>query len=392
MNLTTTEDERDLAAAFRSLLTTHCSTDVVRQSMSPGSEFPHDLWQALVGADVLALPFPEAFGGAGGSLDDLAVFALEAGRALCPNVVLSTLHLGLAVNALGDDSHRTTLLPAICRGEIRGAVALHSPYDATDVRPALRAEPVSGPDGPAFEVSGDVDFVADADLAHLMLLTAVVSTYGEPDRLVGLLVDPNSAGVTTSALPTSGGDRWQRVRLNRVQVAAGDVLAGDGGRGLAADDLHRVALTIRALQCLDMVGGAQAVLERTVAYTVGREQFGRPIASFQAAQHLVANVHIAVQGARLAARSAVFWLGRGQLATRATAVAVMSAATAYRRATLDAHQLHAGMGYVLETDLHLWSERARQFGAHGGGADVAAGWLEKEIGLPNGVPKTEKAR
>ncbi len=382
MLLVVTEQERDLSAALRHLLTTHCTTDVVRQSLTPSrDQFPQELWQALVAADMLALPFPEEFGGAGGTLDDLAVFAVEAGRTLCPSVVLGTLHLGLAVNALGNDTQRGWLLPAICRGEIRGAVALHSPYDATDVRPRLTAESVTTPDGPVFEVSGEIDYVDDADHAQLMLLTARVQSYGEPGHTVGLLVDPASKGIEMTRLPTSDGDRWQRLRLDRVRVAAADVLAGPDDSGLAADDLRRIALTIRALQCLDMVGGAQAVLERTVAYTSTREQFGRPIASFQAAQHLVADMHIAVQSARLAARSALFWLGRGQLATRETAIAVMHAATAYRRITLNAHQLHGGMGYVVETDLYLWSERARRLGVHGGGPDVAGRWLEREIGL-----------
>jgi alkylation response protein AidB-like acyl-CoA dehydrogenase len=129
------------------------------------------------------------------------------------------------------------------------------------------------------------------------------------------------------------------------------------------------------------VGGAEAVLERTVTYTRERVQFGRPIASFQAAQHLVADMHIAVQAARLAARSAVFWHGRGRDAIRTTAIAVMRAVEAYRRSTLDAHQLHGGMGYVLETDLHLWSERARVLAVEGGGPDVATRWLEGELGL-----------
>lgn len=382
MKLTVTEQERDLTGALRTVLATQCTPEVVRSSLEPGADpVPQELWQALVAADVLALPFPEEVGGAGGTLDDLAVFAVEAGRALCPSVVLSTLHLGLAVDALGDDTQRAWLLPAICRGEILGSLALSSPYDATDVRPRLVAEPVTTPDGPAYEVHGELDYVADADHAHLLLLTATVRSYGEPDRLVGVLVDPASPGLVVTPLLTSDSDRWQRLQLDRVRVSASDVLVGPTGHGLVVDDVRRLALTVRALQCLDMVGGAQAVLQRTVDYTVGREQFGRPIGSFQAAQHLVADIHIAVQAARLAARSALFWLGRGRLATRETAVAVMHASTAYRRATLDAHQLHGGMGYVLETDLHLWSERARRFGVLGGGPDVAGAWLEKEIGL-----------
>jgi len=126
-------------------------------------------------------------------------------------------------------------------------------------------------------------------------------------------------------------------------------------------------------------GVGEAVLARSVDYTIMRRQFGRPIASFQAAQHLVANMHIALVAAKLAAQSAVFWIGQGRTATRETAIARMRAATAAKLITLDAHQLHGGMGYVTETDLHLWSERARVLSTLGGGADAATSWLENEI-------------
>ena len=144
------------------------------------------------------------------------------------------------------------------------------------------------------------------------------------------------------------------------------------------DQLRRVANARVALDCLDLVGVGEAVLERTVDYTKMRDQFGRPIASFQAAQHLVANMHIALAAARLAAQSAVFWIGRGRTATRETAIARMRAAAA-KQITLDAHQLHGGMGYVVDTDLHLFSERARVLSTLGGGADIAAKWLEGEM-------------
>ncbi|WP_244928606.1 acyl-CoA dehydrogenase family protein [Nocardioides sp. W7] len=379
MKLVVTAEERDLAASLRDLFATHCPPELVRSLRESGTNrFPEKLWAALVAAEVLALPFDEEVGGAGGTVDDLAVLYAEAGRALCPTVVLSTLHLGLAVAALGTAEQQARVLAPLCRGELRGAVALASPYDVADVRPSLTAELLA--DG-AVAVSGRLDHVLDADLAHRVLATATLQTYGEPDRVVGLLVDPRADGVTLTALPTSDGDRLQQLDLGHVLVPAADVLTGADDAGLAPDRVRGVALLVRALQCVDMVGGAGAVLDRTVAHTRGREQFGRPIASFQAAQHLVSDMHIAVQGARLAARSAVFWHGRGRPAVRETAVAVLHAASAYRRVTLDGHQLHGGMGYVVETDLHLWSERARLLGTLGGGPDVAGRWLEEEIGL-----------
>lgn len=367
MKLVATEEERDLAAAMRDLFTTHCPTTLVRALREPGGErFPQKLWEALVRAEVLALPFAADVGGSDGTLDDLAVVYAEAGRALCPSVVLNTIHLGLAIDALAAPDRRAARLPSLIRGDLRGTVAVASPYDATDVRPRLRAERTA--DG--LRVTGRLDYVGDADLADAVLTTAAVETYGEPDEVLALLVDPAAPGVQLTPLPTSADDRWHEIVLDGVLVADDAVLGAVG-----EEELRRVALTVRALQCVDMAAGAETVIARTVAHTCSREQFGRPIGSFQAAQHLVADMHIATQAARLAARSAVFWLGRGRPGVRETAIAVLKAATAYRRVTADAHQLHGGMGYVLETDLHLWSERARRLGVEGGGVDVAAGWL-----------------
>ena len=131
----------------------------------------------------------------------------------------------------------------------------------------------------------------------------------------------------------------------------------------------------------EMVGGGAAVLERTVEYVRAREQFGRAIGSFQAVQHIVADIHIALEAARLSADSAIWWLAEGEPAGRKVAIAKLHVSEAYKSATLNAHQVHGGMGYVRETDLHLWSERAKVSEIRGGTADVAARWLEEEVGL-----------
>jgi alkylation response protein AidB-like acyl-CoA dehydrogenase len=180
-------------------------------------------------------------------------------------------------------------------------------------------------------------------------------------------------------LAMAGGHRAFSLRFDNVIVGGDAILDGDDHAGIAEPALRRLANTAVALASLDLVGIGQAVLDRTVEYTKLRHQFGRPIASFQAAQHLIANMRIALSAARLAAHSAVFWIARGHTATRETAIARMHAATAARLITLDAHQLHGGMGYVTEADLHLWSERARLGSTLGGGVDVAASWLEETM-------------
>jgi alkylation response protein AidB-like acyl-CoA dehydrogenase len=380
MKLIADQAQNDLASVLRSLLAAECPTTLVRALREPGGEgMSPRLWKALVDAGVLGLGLAEEYGGSGGSLSDTGIFCVEAGRALCPTVVHSTMHAALAIDLLGRPDVRAAWLPALSSGAARGTTALWSARDAGDVTAVLAAtQPSTG----VWSLCGTADFVTDADLADLVVVSAAdASADPSAGRTLGFVVDARAPGVSVEPLTLMGGHRAARVAFDDVIVGEGhSVLGGNDFRGLAEQDLRRVANAAITLLCLDLVGVGEAVLARSVDYTIMRRQFGRPIASFQAAQHLVANMHIALAAAKLAAQSAVFWLGRGRTATRETAIARMRAATAAKLITLDAHQLHGGMGYVTETDLHLWSERARVLSTLGGGADVAASWLEDEIG------------
>jgi alkylation response protein AidB-like acyl-CoA dehydrogenase len=320
MRVTLDQEQRDLAAMCRSVLAAELAPDAQ--------------WKALTDAGVLGLPVD-------GALADVGLFCLEAGRALCPRLVQSTLYATLAIEWLGVGSE---WLPRLTSGEARGAIAL---FDARDA--------AVGP------TSGVADFVADADQADVI----VVST----DAGVAV-VDTTAPGVRIEPVPTMGGFPAFSVRYDDDAIGS---LAS-----VQPEQLRRVTNAVVALDCLDLVGVGEAVVDRTVEYTKMREQFGRPIASFQAAQHIVADMHIALSAARLAAHSAVFQLGRGNTATRETAIARMRA-TEIKKITLDAHQLHGGMGYVVDTGLYKYSERARILSTFGGGADIAATWLEGEM-------------
>ncbi|WP_300681884.1 acyl-CoA dehydrogenase family protein [Nocardioides sp.] len=370
MRLVPTTEERDLAAMLRALFGTHWSTTDVRALREPGADrFPRGLWERLAGAGICGIAVPEEHGGAGGTLSDVGVVAVEAGRALCPSVVLGTIGLAYALGELAGPDQRGRLLPALAAGDLRGVAVLASPSDTRDLTPRLRATR----EGEGWRVAGSLPDVVDADLADLILATALT----EDGTVLGVLLPP--AATVCEERPTTAGDRHAAVAVEAV-LGADEVLGA--GAGLDPDDLARVAQALQVIGCLELVGVTEAIVDRTVEYTLTREQFGRPIASFQAAQHLVANMRIALAAARLTSHSAAAWLGRGGVEERRTAIAVMQAAAAARRASLDAHQLHGGMGYVLETDLHLWSERARELGVLGGGGLVAAGWLADALVAP----------
>lgn len=344
------DDERDFASTLRGLL-------------SAGPHSP-PLWDMLADAGVFGLALPERHGGSGGRLTDVGTFCVEAGRGLCPTGVHGTIQAGLAIQALGAPDQHAALLPALTSGKASATTALWSPMDASTVTPVLRAD-VKGSD---WTLSGCVDFVLDAGSADYVVVSGRETV---ADRTLVFVVPTDSLRV--EPLTLMGGQDAARLHLDGVTVA-GDLVLG-AGDGISDEQLHHLANTAMALLSLDLVGVGEAALQRTVDHTVMRHQFGRPIASFQAAQHLVANMHIALAAARLAAWAAVSLLEEGHVAARQTAVARMHAAAAAKLVTLDAHQLHGGIGYVVDTDLHRYSERARVLSTFGGGADVAATWL-----------------
>ncbi len=373
MKLLPDQDERDLASMLQSLFLAECPTSLVRELRDADRRpMPDRLWKSLADAGVFGLWLPEEYGGAGGQLSDLGVFCVQAGRALCPTVVHATLQAAIAIHQLGAPDQQAAWLPSLAAGTLCATTALWNAHDAAVIAPTLR---VCAHAGGGWRLSGVADFVGDADLADHIVVSAADAA---AERTLGFVVALQADGVHIDPMRLMGGHRVFRIRFDDVEVAdRRAVLAGPDGSGLTDQDLRRVANAAVALLSLDLVGVGEAVLQRTVDYTVAREQFGRPIASFQAAQHLVANMHIALAAARLAAHSAVFWIGRGRTANRETAIARIHAASAAKSITLDAHQLHGGMGYVVETDLHLFSERARVLSTLGGGADVAATWLEE---------------
>lgn len=377
MKLVPTEEQSELRSVLRSVFTKQCPPALVRAWKDPDAAFPDTLWRALADLGVFGLVLPEEFSGAGATLNELGIAYSEAGRVLCPSIVYSTVTFGIALNRLGRQAQREQYLPQVAAGDLRATVSLWDAADARAVRPALTASRADG----GWTLSGVLPFVENAEQAEVLLTTATTSVYAQPDRVLGFLVIPGAPGWTATYQPTMAGEHQCRVELDGLFVPDSQVLAGPEGTGLALDEVRWVADVATGLQCMEMAGGSAAVLERTVDYVGTRRQFGRPIGSFQAVQHIVADIHIAVEAARLAAASAVWWLAEGEPAGRNVAVAKLHAGEAYKWATLNAHQVHGGMGYVRETDLHLWSERAKVAEIRGGTADTAARWLEEEIGL-----------
>jgi alkylation response protein AidB-like acyl-CoA dehydrogenase len=354
MKIGLTEEQIFLQKSVQELFTKECPPELVRKlRQDDGNGRPTSLWTALAGAGVFGLAFPTELGGDGGDLFDLGLVYEQAGRVLCPTLVYSTIAFGVGVSRLAGPEQATHLLRTLVTGGLTASVALGDPGDPRRTAHALTA--VRRHD--SWYLSGTLRFLPNGDVVDSVLVTARAGD--GPERVIGFVVSPRTPGWTQRRMRTFAGDIQTVAVLEDVEVADPALVLGDTNRGLLGTDVAAVRNALTALLCMEMVGGAASVLDRTVDYVKIRHQFNRPIASFQAAQHHVADLRIALDGARLAAYQAAWWTARGHLAEREVAIAKLRCNAAYKNATLTAHQLHGGMGYLRETDLHMWSERAK---------------------------------
>lgn len=373
MKVSLSDEQREFSRSLQGVFTRECSPSLIRELQSPAADARQtDLWNHLSQIGVFGLTLPADVGGERATLFDLGLVYEEGGRVLCPTLVYSAIEFGLAFSRIAGAS-RASEWSRIATGAMVGTIALAAPGDSSNIAPSIRAERR----GSKWVLKGSLDFVPNADLVDALLTIALVGDTWEPASQVTVLV-PREA-LSAKRRQTFARDNQCRVDLDGVEIEASNVFVD--AKGLTCDDLRWIANATTALHCMDMVGGAQAVIDRTVEFIKGRHQFGRPIASFQAAQHHVANMHIAVESARLATYQAVWLVGTGRLAERETAIAKLKANEAYKFATLTAHQLHGAMGYMREFDLHLWSERAKAMELRDGAWDTQIRRLASALGF-----------
>ncbi|MFF4017822.1 acyl-CoA dehydrogenase family protein [Streptomyces sp. NPDC001843] len=366
MDTRLTAEQDEIRRTLRELLHKRCGAEELRAALDAPAGHDPALWSAL--ADQLGLPglaLPEAYGGVGCPVTDLALACEEVGRALAPSPLLATSVLvAPLILALGTDAQRADLLPRLAAGALTAALAV--PGTALTAALALtggnggawagggRAGGVQARrDGTGWRLYGQVDQVLDGHSARLLLVAAHAGGYARPRTLL-FLVEGDAAGVLRTRQTSLDATRPQgRVQLRDVRAA----LLGDED----ADVLTALAAlgdTAAAVLAAEAVGAADRALERTVEYVGQREQFGRAIGSFQAVKHRLADVYVEVQAARSAAYYAAWAAAHGQPGERAGGLALAQALQALRCAAGEAIQLHGGIGFTWEHEAHLYFKRA----------------------------------
>ena len=325
--------------------------DLAREVLGRETE-PAAAWKALARAGLLTLAVPEELGGAGLGVLETALVLTEVGRTTAEVPALETLALGvLPVVDTGTEAQRRELLGAVTDGAVLTA-ALHEP--STPLPTAPRA--TAAPEGTGWTVSGTLLGVRSAAEAFRILVPASLPGGGTGV----LLVDPGAAGVAVTPTRTSSGLPEATVRLDGVRVGAGGLLGGDDtGRVLA--QLHRLAL---AGACAVGDGVLAGALELTAAHLAGRRQFGRPLATFQAAAQQVADVYLASRTVHLATLAACW-----RLAPADVDVAAYWLAEQALPALHTCQHLHGGLGMDIGYPLHRHYAWGRDLARFVGGVE-----------------------
>ena len=356
MQFVHSEEQRLIRDSARALLAGRAGPAQLRAALSESRGYDGALWRTMVELGWTGLALPEDCGGAGLGWVELCILQEEQGRLLVASPFFATSALAAPlISASANEAQRRALLTRIARGEVRIACALNG----TDGRPPPEGIAVSletRADG--LTLRGVSDFVIHADSADLLLVLARAPHAQGAEGISVVVIPAASAGVTIHPHVMLDLTRpMSRVELEGVSVEPQQILgpAGTAGTAIAeALDRARIALASEAL------GGAERVLEMTTAFVKERIQFGRPIGSFQAIKHRLADMMIEVEAAKSAAWYAACVADeRPEELAEAAAIAKSYCCDAFFDCAANAIQLHGGIGFTWEHDVHLYFKRAR---------------------------------
>ena len=355
MDLGLTEIQQMLKTSAQDFLVRECPLTLVREMEEDSRGFTDELWRQMVGLGWTGVAFPEQYGGTGGNFADLGVLLEEIGRSLAPSPFFSTVVLGgMTVLDGGSDAQKDELISRICAGTIIMTMAVAeagAAYEPWDI------QAIASQQGGGYEITGTKLFVPDAAAADVILVATRTSAGSDTaDGISLFLVPAGTDGLTITPMQSVGNERVFEVSLDKVNVSADSAI---GAVGEAWSIIDRAIMRATAAQCIEMLGGSEAVLDMTVEYAKGRTQFGRAIGTFQAVQHHCARMATDVEGSKNIAYQAVWRLSEGLPAQKEVAMAKAWIGPAYRRVCGTAHQCHGAIGFTKEHDLQLYTRRAK---------------------------------
>ena len=348
MNFDFSDEQKQLRDEARKFLSEQCPPKAARAVLDGKVAYDKGLWKALAEMGFLGVAIPESYGGTGAGHLELCVIAEEMGRALAPVPFSSTVYLAAeALLLAGTEAQKQKWLPAIARGDAIGTLALFEGKG----NPRQEAIKLSASGG---TLNGIKKPVPDGAIADFAIVAARTGSSGRETDISLFLVDLKSEGVEARDLtnldPTHG-----QAELTFKNCKAEPLGRANEGWSIITQVLDRAAI----LTAFEQVGGADRALEMGRDYALDRIAFGRPIGSFQAVKHMLADMYVSAT----LARSNCYY-GAWALSTNASelpeaaAAARISATQAFQHCAKNNIQVHGGMGFTWEFDCHMYYRRA----------------------------------
>jgi acyl-CoA dehydrogenase len=354
MNFEFSDEVMQLRDQARRFLAEKSPPGVVRQVLDGAEPYGTALWREMAGMGWLGAAIPDQYGGAGLGYEGLCVLAEELGRALAPVPFASSAYLATeAILAVGSEAQKRNMLPGLADGSTIGTFAFAEGVgqpEPGNVRMRAAGGRISGSKWP----------VADGGIADF----AIVAARDETGEIALFLVDLAAAGVTRRNLTTVDPSR-NHARIEFAGAPAEKLGSGVSGWPAVQRLLERAAIMI----AFEQVGGADACLQMARNYALERYAFGRPIGSFQAIKHKLADVYVAIELARSNAYYGAWALSADAAELPiAAATARVSATEAFHLASKENIQTHGGIGFTWDVDCHLYYRRSKQLALAVGGA------------------------
>jgi alkylation response protein AidB-like acyl-CoA dehydrogenase len=348
MNFDFSDEQKQLRDQARRYLGEKSPPKAVRAVLDGQASYDRELWKGLAEMGFLGVSIPEEFGGAGAGQLELCVIAEEIGRSLAPVPFSSTVYLAAeAIQLAGSDAQKRKWLPAIASGGAIGTLAL---FEGSG-NPSPKAIKLSASNG---VLDGVKKPVPDGAIADFAIVAARTASTGRDTDISLFLVDLSSEGIEGKPLTNVDPSRGQ-AEITFRNCAAEPLGPANEGWSILSRVLDRAAV----LLAFEQVGGADRALEMGRDYALDRIAFGRPIGSFQAIKHMLADMYVSAT----LARSNCYY-GAWALSTNASelpeaaAAARISATQAFQQCSKNNIQVHGGMGFTWEFDCHLYYRRS----------------------------------
>ena len=348
-----TDEQQAIKSTAHDFLASRFKSERIREIAASESGFDEAGWKEMAELGWAGLALPEEWGGQGLGAVELAVLFEEMGYALAPSPLFSSTVVGLALAAGGSDEQKDRWLRPLAEGTLRGVPAL---VDADSAVEPMKFTMAAEPDGDGVILSGEKTLVADAESADFFLVATADSCRHVVERgAEGVTVKPEESLDLTRRIST--------VSFDRVKVPAAATLPG------GAEDYFPVFLRACVALAAESTGVAQRALEMSVEYAKDRQQFGRPIGAYQAVSHRCAQMLLETENSRSAVYGAA-WAADAEpeSLSLAASMAKAYASDAGWRVPDMAIQVHGGIGFTWEHDLHFFLKRGRANAALAGDA------------------------